>query len=231
MKRYFFTFLLLLSISTLSFSQVSYEIRQALDFFRTNQMVSGDYAKMLEESNIEGSPFLNEEFIKGTIYTTAHQKYVDVPLRYNIFNDLIEFKSEENKILAIATPEIVDKIEFGNFQVFYLPFTNVKKVRKGFFILIEQGNASLYYKPQIFLKKATEAVPFQEPQPAKFIRQVDAYYLRIEPTEAKLIGNRKDLFKLFPDRKEEIATFVKRNKIKTNKVEDLRKLLQFYNSL
>lgn len=231
MNKIYFIILVLFSFSFSSNAQVSYEIRQAIDFFRTNKMISGDYSKMLEESDIDGSPFLNDEFINGNIYTELKQQFVDVPLRFNIYNDQVEFKTGENKIQAIATPEIVDKIEFGEYTMFYLPFTNVKKVRKGFFILIEPGKASLFYKPQVAYKNATQPGAYQDAEPAKFIRQADIYYIKVEPGEAKLVSTKKDLVNLFPDRNKEIAAFIKKNKIKTNKVESLTSLVQYYNSL
>ena len=52
-----------------------------------------------------------DEFITGTIFTTSKTQYVNMSLRYNIYNDQLEFKTPEDKILVMAAPEIIEKIE------------------------------------------------------------------------------------------------------------------------
>jgi hypothetical protein len=76
-----------------------------------------------------------------------------------------------------------------------------------------------------------EPAAYSEAQPAKFTRKPDAYYIRIGMEQAKLVSNKKELLAAFPDHSKEIATFVKKNKVKTTKPERLRKLVQYYNSL
>lgn len=230
MKR-FLTLLLLLSSFLLSYSQASYQIAQAVDFFRINKMQSGDWSKTLSESDIEGSPFFNDDFIKGTIFTTSKFQYVDVPLRYNIYNDNMEFKTSEDQVMAIAAPEIVVKIQLGNDVMAYIPYSNVKKIRRGFFRLIEEGNASLYARAEVLYKDAEEPGAYKEAAPARFIRKPDKYYIRIGLEQARLVSNKKELLEAFPDYQEEISSFVKKNKVKPTKPEKLKTLVQYYNSL
>ena len=151
MKKYLLT-IVVASIFSSSFSQTIYEVRRAMDFFESNKMQSGDWKNPLSESEIEGTPYLNDEFIAGSIYTVMKHQYVDIPLRYNIYNDNIEFKSGD-KIQALAAPEIVERIKFGEYQMVYIPYSNLKKIRKGFFIVLEEGKASLYTKLETEFKK------------------------------------------------------------------------------
>jgi hypothetical protein len=46
-----------------------------------------------------------------------------------------------------------------------------------------------------------------------------------------LITKKKDLEEAFPDHKDEISGFIKKNKVKPNKPELLKELVQYYNSL
>jgi hypothetical protein len=227
----FVTIFLLLSSFCLSFSQGSYQIAQAVDFFRINKMQSGDWSKTLSESDIKGSPYLNDDFIKGTIFTTSKFQYVDVPLRYNIYNDNLEFKTTEDQVMAIAAPEIVEKVQLGNDVMAYIPYTNVKKIRRGFFKLLEEGQASLYAKSEVLYKEPEEPGAYKEAEPARFINKPDTYYIRIGLEQAKLISNKNELLDAFPDHQEEIAAFIKKNKIKPTKPEKLQALVQYYNSL
>ena len=64
MKRTWFIFGLVLLFAFNVSAQSEYAIKQAIDFFHSNKMQRGDWNKLLTESDIEGSPYLNDEFIK-----------------------------------------------------------------------------------------------------------------------------------------------------------------------
>ena len=231
MKKYNVIAIVFLLFAEFSLAQTNYELRQAMDLFKTNKMIGGDSKGLLTESDIKGSPYLEDNFVKGTVYTTTKAQYVDVPLRYNIFNDQIEFRAEDSSIQALATPEIVEKVEIGKYKMVYAPYSIAKKIKKGFFIVLEEGKASLYSKPNIIFKDATEPAPYKEAEPAKFIRKSDEYYIQVGNSQAKMVGNKKDLYEIFPDNIKQIETFIKKQKIKTNDPESLKELVIYYNSL
>ncbi len=231
MKRFLAIIAILVTTIGASYSQVPYEIRQAMDFFRTNKLNSEDFNNTITQNDIQGSPYLFDEFINGTIFTTSKLQFENVPLRYNIHNDQIEFKTPQNEIQALATPEIVETVEFGEYKMVYVPYSNSKKIRYGFFRVVIEGTASLYARSEMIFKNATKPGAYKEAQPAKFINQPNSYYIRVRLDQAKKVGNKKEAIEIFPDHKDEIATFIKKNKIKTNNSESLEKLVQYYNSL
>ncbi|MCD6353908.1 MAG: hypothetical protein J7L95_00005 [Prolixibacteraceae bacterium] len=231
MKKYLLTISLIITFFGTSYSQEIYQIRQAMDFFRSNKLQTGEWRNTLTESDIEGSPYLNNDFLNGTIYTTSKFRFENVPLRYNIYNDQLEFRTPDNEVQAMAAPEIVEKVEFGTTKMAYIPYSNVKKIRRGFFTVLLEGKASLYQRAEVVFKDATEPGAYKEAEPAKFIRKPNTYFIRIGMEQAKRVGNKKELVDLFPDHKKEIAAFIKKNKIKTNKPDSLKKLVVFYNSL
>lgn len=214
-----------------TYAQVDYQINSALDFIRANKISSGEYNNTISEKDIQGSPYLNDDFIIGTVYTIDKFQYNDIPLRYNIFNDNVEFKTPGNKILAIAAPETIEKITFGDYTMEYIAYVNVKKERNGYMLLITKGKASLYIKPEVTYLKPSEAKAYEDPKPAKFERNSDAYFIRIDSETARRINKKKDLLETFPDYQSEIETFIKKNKTSANKTDDLKLLVDFYNSL
>ncbi|MCG6187059.1 hypothetical protein [Maribellus maritimus] len=230
MKKYYFPIFVLLLFAEILNAQNILEVRQAVDLFNTSKMLRGDMTRTLTERDIEGSPFLEDEFIKGVVYTTSNTKYVDVPLRYNIYNDAIEFDTGSG-VQELAAPEIVDKVEFGSYTMVYVPYSITKKIRRGFFIVEEEGKASLLVKPEIAFVKATEPGAYKAAEPAKFDRKNDEYYIWIKKNEAKMISGKNDIVDVFPDNHEKIEAFIKKNKIKHRKPEDLKQLVQYYNSL
>ena len=231
MKKFFLSISLLLAGTGFVFSQELYQLREAMDLFRSNQLQTGEWKLTLSESEIEGSPYLNHDFIPGTVYTTSKTKFVEIPLRDNIYNDQLEFKNQDDQVLALAAPEIVEKVEFGDYTMLFMPYSNVKKIFRGFFILIEEGTASLYERPEIQYQEPTEPGAYKEAEPAKFLNKPSSYYIRVGLEQAKKADKRNELADIFPDHKNEIEAFVKKQKPRTNKPEDLTELVRYYNSL
>ena len=233
MKTIFLTLLFVCSIAIYCNGQqpLGYSLRTNIDLFNSNQSASGNLHKVLTEKDIKGSPFLNDEFVEGSIYTVQKIQYIEVPLRYNIYNDNLEFKTPTEEIQELATPEIVERAVLGEIQMTYSPYLYANKTKKGFFIILEEGKISLYAKPEITYKPATEPAAYKEPEPPKFIKKSDEYYLRVGTGEAKLISNKKDLIAAFADNQDKIESFISKNKIKTNKPEDLKEVVKYYNSL
>lgn len=228
---------LILSIICILFSiinssaQTNYQLANTIDFFKSYKMQTGDWMETLSESDIEGSPFLNDEFIIGSIYTFQKVQFNDIPLRFNIYTGNLEFKTPDNKVLALAAPEIVEKTVFGDFVLSYVPYILSKKIKNGFLKVIEEGAATLYARPEILYQKPKEAAAYKDPEPAKFLERADAYFIRIGKEAAIKVNNKKELISAFPDHQKEITAYIKKNKIKTNKEESLQQLIRYYNTL
>lgn len=231
MKTKIMLFIVLALTSSIVYAQGIYELKQAMDFYGINKLATGEWKDVLTQSDIEGSPYLDDNFINGTVYTVQKDKYVNVPMRYNIFNDEVEFKNSEGQVQAIATPEIIEKIEINNHQLFYIPYISSKKIKHGFFELVEEGNASLFTKQKIIFKDAETAGAYKKAAPAQFINNGDEYYIQVGKDAALLVTNKKDLINIFPDHIDKVKAFVKKHKTKTNKVDSLAELVKYYNSL
>jgi len=223
-------FLMVFSLS--ANAQSEYQIREALDFFRANKMQSGEWNSFLTESDIEGSPYLDDEFVEGSVYTTSKTQYVGLPLRYNVYNEQVEFKTEDGEIRAIAEPETVEKIEMGNLELVFAPFSSGRKIRRSYFVVEVDGQASLYRRPEIMFKEATKAGAYKDPEPAQFVRKNDSYYIRVGLEPAILVSSKKDLETVFAgEHQKEISNFIRKNKVNPRKEETLIELVNFYNSL
>jgi len=231
MNKRYLILLILLSFFVKAKAQVEYQLNSAFDFYRSQKFMTGEYLNTLTEKDIKGSPYLNDEFITGSVYTVSKTQYTDIPLRYNIYNDEIEFETPDKKIAAIDTPEIVEKVIFGEYTMEYIPFDYAKKVKKGFFQVLLKGNVSLYARSEVEFHKETPPAPYKEPEPAKFIRKADNYYLRFGMESAVSCGNKKELVESFPEHKNEMEAFIKKNKINVKKEDELKKLVEYYNSL
>jgi len=232
MKKILMSALLLFLFANV-FAQFSvrYELKETADFYRMNQLLNktGDSGMALKD--VKGSPYLNDEFINGTIYTTEKTQYNDVPLRYNLYNDDLEFKNPSGEILALAKPEIVDYAVFGNYRLVYSSYMAGAKIKAGFLVLSEEGKASLLSKLSVIYQPPTEPAAYKEAEPAKFVRRAEELFIRVGTAAAKPTGSKKEVVQIFPDHQPEIEAFISKNKIKTNKSEGLAELVKYYNSL
>ncbi len=231
MKKYILLFSIVLFSSAGLFAQSIYDLRNAIDFFEKNKIQRGDFRQMLSNSEIEGSPYFIDEFTKGTIYTSQKIQYNDIPLRYNIYNDEMEFQTPDNQILVIATPKIVEKVVVGENTFSNIPYKIGNKVKSAYFILLIEGKLSLYARPEVMYQKPKKAAGYKEPEPAKFKKRPDVFYLRINQQAAVKIESKKDLLNFFNDHQKQIQDFIKENKIKPAKKDKMMELVEFYNSL
>jgi hypothetical protein len=228
-------FLLLLVVNLLLFgsavAQVEYETRIAIEFFNSSKTNGSNWRNELNEKHIEGSPFLNENFTEGSVFTSSKTEFVDVPLRYNIYNHQIEFKSDDEQVLALAVPEVIEKVEMGEYVFEYIPYSSSNNLKRGFFIVHEKGKVSLYSRPRVIFEESKKPAAYQDAQPARFIRKPDEYYIRIGMEPAKPVSGKKDLQAIFSGENKEIHAFLKTNKVKPGNLESLREIILFYNSL
>lgn len=206
-------------------------MKQAIDFFNSNKLTDGDWRATLSEADIKGSPYLNDEFIEGSIFTTSKNQFVKIPIRYNIFTDQIEFRTNDGTIQALAAPEVVEKIEFGDYLLEYIPYLLANKIKRGYFVVLEKGNVSLYSRSRVLFEQAKEPGAYADAQPPKFLRRPEEYYIRAGKDPAKVIMKSKDIINILPDNRNQMEAYIKQNKVRTNRPDDLKKLIQYYNSL
>ena len=232
MKNNFLIFALLLISSIQIKAQYNYNVIPIMDSFRILEMTEKDINMTLSEVDIEGTPYLDDEFIKGTVYTTSKQKIIDIPVRYNIYNDNLEFKSPEAKILAVSKPETLELIDFGKYKMKHTSYIDTKQTRYSFLILQEEGKATLFAKPEVFFQEGVKGDGIRPSKAAEFIRKPDSYYISIDNKPAAKIDNKKDLINVLSEHQEEISEFLKQNKVKNiTKDAQLQAIVKYYNSL
>src|SRR5687768_14871681 len=97
----------LIFFSSAAQNQVGKNIADHLLIKNAEKDIYGD-----AEKETIGSPYLNETFVSGDAYT-FNTKFIDVPMRYNIHNDYIEFKQNGQTYILDPEPR-VKKVTFDN---------------------------------------------------------------------------------------------------------------------
>lgn len=214
------TILLSLSVLSVSYGQRSINIHDHLLIRDSNRYLFG-----VMSDDYEGSPYLNDEFVLGYVYQGS-LKFEGVPMRYNIYADVMEFQDKGHTFLLEPDPRIT-KIEIGH-QVFVVrEFKHLTKVQNGFLEVLKEGKASLMAKKLVNFREKMELRDI----PAKFARLDDAYYYKIDDQPVLKTSSLKALIESFPDKHGELTQFAKAAKISTKNGADLVKLFEYYNSL
>jgi hypothetical protein len=202
-------------------------LRNFYDEFRKNK-----YEHSIgEKIDINGSPWENAEFIAGEIYSSGNQHYSGVPLRYNIYSNQIEFKKPEGGVFEISPPEIIDSVFIGESRYIFYPFVIGSRTQKSYFKALTKGSPMLLVKMNVILKEAELPGAYKEAVPASFQRMQDDFYIAEYPGDAIKFSGKKDFLELLKSHSEEMEQFIKQNKTKFSRQEDLIKLMGFYYSL
>ncbi len=180
--------------------------------------------------NIDGSPFLKEDFEKGVIAVNDSLSFKDVPLRYNILTDKIEFKDNKNQVLEINDHNQDYYFLIGQKQFKTADYIYNNTTIRGVLEILVRGHVQLYKKYQVEFEPATKAIAYEDAKPDRFVSKDAEYFLAVDnekPKEIKL--NKKDIFSQLKQFKPTIEKYAKTEKLKIKSEEDLVQLVQYCN--
>ncbi len=221
-------------ILTISISEA--QERKAIDLRSNLGLYTGDLMnfynevaqnKMMESidiSTVEGSPYLNSEFIKGELVTTDSVQYAGLPLRYNVYNDALEFKKNDVEI------ELNER-----FPLLYAVIDNTTIVKtknvEGYFLVRTSGPLYVLEKMNIKFIDGKPASGYRSATKPAFKNFKPEYYIQKDiGKEAYKIDSESDLLNLIPDKKQEVKDLIKKEKLKISKDGDLVEIINYYNN-
>lgn len=185
--------------------------------------------KYLSENEIAGSPYLDKNFIPASIVKTNGTEIKDMSLRYNIYNNTMEFEKED-KALSIAFPSEIFKIRMGGKVFVYSPYMTKKNVSSGYFQVLFEGRYHLLKKYEVVLKRPSETRP-QSNDSARFVSTPPHYFLRYGDGMAHLIDSQKKLIKFLQPIPHELINYIETNKIKMKNERQLMELMELLEEL
>ena len=194
-----------------------------LNFY--NEVAQNKKMEKFDITSVEGSPYLNNEFIKGELVTIDSVQYAGIPLRYNIYNDVIEFKKNDLELELN-----------NNFQLLYAIIDDAvfvkAKNQEGYFTVQSSGPVYLLEKMNIRYSDAKAASGYRPATLPSFKNLDSDYYIQKKlGEEATVVKNEAELLEQLSDKKEELKVFIKNEKLKVSRGEDLVEIIEYYNSL
>ncbi len=193
------------------------------------------------KKQIKGSPYLNRDYMYGTI-TLVNEKIVKGLLRYNVRSQDFEVVLQQDT-LYLAEPEMIKKAEFaGKTFVYSLAVEKINGrpyLSGGYFEVVagEGESAQLLIRYGKEIKESSYASTYMGGGGTGFKRYVSkqSYYIKPgEGREAVRVHTPEDLLAPFRDHRkevEQIRSYISRNNINANNVEDLKKFLNYCNQL
>ncbi|WP_405208268.1 hypothetical protein [Aquimarina sp. LLG6339-5] len=155
----------------------------------------------------------------------------DAKLRYNAYSDALEFKKGSELFELLKNPTAHARID-GDYY-YYCNFKTQRGLKRpGYYVLVELNEQYRIYKK--YNVKITEpdkrGSASGTATPGK-VQIKTKYYLEERGVIMELPMNKKKVLAALGDKEEELKTYMKKEKIKVRKEEDLIRLVSRYNAL
>ena len=189
------------------------------------RLVTVDKTELKESVELERKKYLTFSFELALIddYETKSR------IRYNIYEDEIEF-IKENSIYYLVR-EVGRRIYFLDSKFIYKVYRLDGANR--YFRVHEEGKYSLLAKQKVRrIEPKVARSGYDRAKPGNYRRIKDEYYLALDNNSVqKLPKNKKEFIEVFGDKSEIIQSFMKQNKLNHRRLDDLKKIIQYYNIL
>lgn len=177
---------------------------------------------------LKGSPYISEDFIatkvEDSIYLMRYNAYADVFEQYEtVGGHVVPFAASSGAKFEV--PSLKKTYQFLNYK-------EKNTVKQGYLVLLyESDDLKLYKKEKInFNRGKAPRTSYDRAFPDEFERQRDVFYYQIHQTGIVELPRKKSQFlNLFDERKGEINSFMKENKISLREENDLIRLFRFIN--
>jgi len=178
---------------------------------------------------IDGTPYMVDAFEKGSIVTTKGL-YTEIPIRYNIDGDYIEFKKQE--VVYILDPSLsVKKVSLPSADLIVDNYVSKGKSKQAFYVLLDSGRLTLLKKKKVLFHPAQAPKAVEtDGRHARYEKLSDDYFFKLDGGPVVEFSSVKKILEVLPDHKEEVKNFVNEENI-SKKERDLIKLAKYYNQL
>ncbi len=199
------------------------------------QDVQGNVVRSIKYTDVQGNPYLFEQWVNGTIRLGNGKSYTNVPLRYDIVSDELQYKDNKsdqalNFIDPVVEFQLMPGTESGESPMIF---------RNGF--ISDDGTSVKAYYQVLFdgalklLKRNTKVIfetrEYSSAITTKTFREEEYYYLYKNNKTVRIKKDKKQVLATLADRATELETFIKSNALNLKNESDLVRLIAHYNSL
>ncbi|MDY8136683.1 hypothetical protein [Aquimarina sp. 2201CG5-10] len=177
----------------------------------------------------EGSIYMKSRYKEASVIDEKSGTF-DANLRFNIYTDAIEYTINSNLYEVMKRPTIHVRID-GDY-LYYCDFKNQRGLkRSGYYVLVELNEKyRIYKKLTLNITEPEKNTLTQLGEPGR-IKSITTYYLEENGMIMELPTSKKDMLATFSDKQEELKKYIKKEKIRLRKEEDLIRFVARYNAL
>jgi hypothetical protein len=179
---------------------------------------------------VEGSPYLDDEFLPGSL-SFSNTKYTGIPLRYNIYEGYFEFQTDQGVKFFDPRVTRIDTVWLEGDTFLYVYFQDGKARKQTFMKAVRLGPTSVYLRNAVILTQPEESTGYTAAKPASFQKLSESIYVQVEGTPAMEFKGKKSLEEVFPAHYKELNKYIKSEKLKLKKAEDVARLCEYHDGL
>ena len=214
-----------------SFHGMAQQVRDHNEFYNRYMTHRVQHGLVQTEDLVEGSPHENSDFVAGVVVTKDANRYENIPLRYNIYADEIEFRARDGNVYFLHEPALVDHVIIAGDKYIHAVYASGNRTLYGFFKVKAEGEALLLLRQNMHIRQAEKPQPYKEAEPARFVRTQDEYFVWNPPAVVQRVSNRREMLAVFYDSRSEMNDFARKNRIRYRQLDDMILLVSHYNSL
>jgi len=165
------------------------------------------------------SMYLDEEWSDAVIKLEDGTKFTDRKVRYNIYNQQMEYIHEKDTS-AIGNPEELEKLMIDDRTFVYEKYYHKSEQKNGYLELVEDGKYSLFMCRGIKYTIREEINTNENEEPGMTYFLDKNFYYAIDDNATQLLPERKkDILALFDVPQKKLNEFLKKNnnRLKTEK--------------
>jgi hypothetical protein len=184
--------------------------------------------------DVEGNPYLTDDWLQGTVTLASGESYKDVPLKYDLVRNEPLFRNSKGEAMSFVSP--VRKFTLINLpgsEKSVIHFRNGYKPADGgtaetFYQVLADGETPLLKK---IFKVVTETKPFNSATTIKTFEQVQVLFIVKDGLPVKLRKDKKVVLEALGDYSAQLEEYIKTNKLNLKSEPGLIALVAYYNSL
>ena len=177
----------------------------------------------------------SDEWHKGIVVTTD-QDTISGEIKYDFPTNMITLVKKE-AVIAFSSHkliyfEIYDE-DYKSYRKFYtIPYKNTSNYMTPIlFELQYESVLSLLSRERIVMETSSLGYGYGLPIVSQPSVRYDFFFLTKVGKITQFSGSKKDLLRILAKKKNELQTFIKRNRLKTDELRDLVRIIAFYNSI
>jgi len=177
----------------------------------------------------------SNEWHKGIVVTTD-QDTISGEIKYDFSTNMVTLVKNES-VIAFSSHkliyfEIYDE-DYKSYREFYtIPYKNTSNyMTPVLFELQYESVLSLLSRENIVMETSSLGYGYGLPIVSQPSVRYDFFFLTKAGKITHFSGSKKDLLRILAKKKNELQTFIKNNRLKTDELRDLVRIIAFYNSI